>query len=61
MENKPNIEERLTRLDEIVEKISSQTLSLDDSLALYEEGKKIISELEKELDSAKEKVEKIIK
>ena len=54
------IESKLQKLDEIVEKISSQSLSLDESLSLYEEGKKLIKELESELDSTKEKVEKII-
>lgn len=48
------------RLDEIVEEISSKALPLEESLKLYEEGMKIIQELEAVLKEAEEKVEKII-
>ena len=50
----------MKRLDEIVDKISSQNLPLDECLALYQEGQKIIKTLETALESAKEKVEKVI-
>ena len=55
-----NFKESLDRLDEIVNQISSKALSLDESLALYEEGSKIIKELEKELKAAEEKIEKVV-
>ena len=55
-----NFKKELNRLNEIVDKISSKTLSLDESLKLYEEGSKIIKTLEKELNDAEKKVEKII-
>ena len=55
-----NFKEELNRLNEIVDKISSKTLPLDESLKLYEEGSKIIKTLEKELNDAEKKVEKII-
>ena len=55
-----NFKEELNKLNEIVDKISSKTLSLDESLKLYEEGSKIIKTLEKELNDAEKKVEKII-
>ena len=55
-----NFEQEMKRLDEIVAKISSQDLSLDECLALYQEGQKIIKLLEETLESAKEKVEKVI-
>ena len=45
-EKKINFKESLDRLDEIVNQISSKALSLDESLALYEEGSKIIKELD---------------
>ena len=48
------------RLDEIVSKITSGELSLEESLALYEEGKEIIKVLQARLQEAEEKVEKII-
>ena len=50
----------MKRLDEIVNEVSSKTLSLDESLKLYEEGTKIIKKLEEALKEAEEKVEKIV-
>ena len=50
----------MKRLDEIANKISSQDLSLDECLSLYQEGQKIIKTLEKALADAAEKVEKVI-
>lgn len=48
------------RLDQIVQEISSQALPLEKSLKLYEEGMKIIKELETALQEAESKVEKVI-
>ncbi|MCR5491720.1 MAG: exodeoxyribonuclease VII small subunit [Bacilli bacterium] len=58
-EDKKPFEQRLERLNEIVNKIETETLSLNQSMALYEEGKKLIVELEKELSEAKIKIETI--
>ena len=55
-----SFQDNLKRLDEIVESISNKTLPLDESLSLYEEGMKIIKELEKELTEAEAKVEKVV-
>ena len=55
-----NFKKELERLDEIVDKISNKALPLDEALKLYEEGAKIVKELEKQLEEAKEKVEKIV-
>lgn len=60
MEDKVKFEDKLNRLDDIVDKMSNDSLSLDDSLALYEEGNKIIKDLEKALKEAEDKIEKII-
>lgn len=60
-EKKINFEEMLKELDDIVEKISSQTLPIDESLSLYERAKQITYDLQKSLDEAKAKVENIIK
>ena len=59
-EEKIDFETEMKRLDEIVNKISSQNLPLDECLSLYQEGQKIIKTLETALESAKEKVEKVI-
>jgi len=60
MEEKMKFEDKLKRLDEIVDAMSNKSLSLDDSLAYYEEGNKIIKELEEALKAAEEKIEKVI-
>ncbi len=55
-----DFEKEMKRLDEIVAKISAQTLSLDECLALYKEGQEIVKKLEKALEDASEKIEKVI-
>ena len=60
MEEKLDFEKEMKRLDEIVNKISSQNVSLDESLVLYQEGQAIIKKLEKGLEEAQNKVEKVI-
>ena len=59
-DKKIDFEAEVKRLNEIVEKISSKALSLDESLKLYEEGNKIIKSLEDALTEAQEKVEKVV-
>lgn len=50
----------IERLDEIVNLISNKTLSLEESLKLYEEGQQIIKTLSEELKKAEEKIENIV-
>lgn len=59
-EKKIDFEKELNRLKEIVNKIQQKDLSIDESLALYEEGEKIINTLSSELKNAEEKLEKVI-
>lgn len=59
-EKKVDFAKQIERLDEIVNEVSSKALPLDESLKLYEEGVKIIKELEEALKEASNKVEKII-
>lgn len=58
MEKEKTFEERLKRLEEIVAKVEGEVLPLEESLKLYEEGKKIASSLGKELEEAREKIGK---
>ena len=51
-----SFEEKLNRLNEIVGKIEGETLPLQETLALYKEGKTLIAELQKELSDAEKKV-----
>lgn len=53
---KINFEKSLARLQEIVDKIEKETLPLEESIKLYEEGKKLISVLEKTLKEAEAKI-----
>ena len=59
-EKELNFEEQLNRLKEIVSLIQQKDLSLDKSIELYEEGAKIVKELNKALEDAEQKVEKVI-
>lgn len=60
-ENELNFEKAFIRLEEILEKLNSGKLSLDDSLKLYEEADKLIAICSKKLNDAERKVEMLIK
>ena len=60
-EEKIEFEKSLKRLEEIVAKVEGETLPLEESLKLYEEGKKWIASLEKTLKEAERKVEELQK
>ena len=53
-------EEKLTRLEEIGEKIREGKLPLEESIALFEEGIKTAKALEKELARIERKVEILV-
>lgn len=59
MEEKMNFEAKMNRLNEIVENVENSTLSLEDSLKLYEEGMKLIKELTTTLDEAEDRIKKL--
>jgi exodeoxyribonuclease VII small subunit len=50
------LEERLSRLEEIAEEIRGE-VSIEDAMALFEEGIKLAKGLEKEIDKIEGKVE----
>ncbi len=52
---KMTFEEKLNRLEEIVQKIDSNTLGLEESMKVYEEGMNLIKDLEKTLEEANAK------
>ena len=60
-EKKLDFEKSLTRLDEIVSKIETETLPLEESLKLYEEGRKLIASLEDALKEAEQKIKDLQK
>lgn len=59
-EKKVDFKKQTERLDEIVNLISNKTLSLEESLKLYEEGREIIKLLSEELEKAEQKVENVV-
>lgn len=56
-----NFEKKLGRLEEIVTKMESGDLSLEDSLKLFEEGILHSRECHKQLTEAEEKVKVLLK
>lgn len=55
-----SFEKKLTRLEEIVQKMETGELSLEDSLKLFEEGVKLTRECNKELNEAEQKVQLLV-
>ena len=53
---KVDFETKLNRLNEIVAKMENEVLPLESSIALFEEGKKLITDLEAELKEAEKKL-----
>lgn len=56
-----SFEEAFARLEQILEKMNSGAVSLDESLALYEEADKLIITCQKRLTDAERKIEILIK
>lgn len=56
-----DFEKKLTRLEEIVTKMESGSLSLEDSLKLFEEGVKTARGCHEQLTKAEEKVKVLLK
>ena len=52
MKQKETIEGSLRRLEEIVEQLGGETISLDDSLALFSEGMKLSQKCLQQLEDA---------
>jgi len=51
------IEERLSRLEELAERIKESDLPLEDAVAVFEEGIKLAKGLERDLEKIEGKVE----
>ena len=58
---KVTFEQRIARLEEIVSALEEGDVQLADSLALFEEGTKLIAECGRQLDQAEQKVVKLMK
>ena len=58
---KPDFERSLTRLEEVVRRLESPQLSLDDAMKLFEEGVELSRECQKQLEEAEGRVEILLK
>lgn len=56
-----SFEAAFARLEEILEKMNTGTISLDESLSLYEEADTLIAKCSKRLNEAERKIEVLIK
>ena len=61
MAAKKTFEENMARLEALVAQLERGDAPLSESLALFEEGAKLVSQCRKELDSAEQKVVKLSK
>lgn len=60
-EKELSFEAAFARLEEILEKMNSGSISLDESLKLYEEADKLIIMCQKRLTDAERKIETLVK
>jgi exodeoxyribonuclease VII small subunit len=60
-QKRPDFERSLARLEEVVRRLESPQLSLDDAMKLFEEGVALSRECQKQLEEAEGKVEILLK
>ena len=58
--DKPDFEEGMERLEKIVAELESGELSLEDSIARYEEGMKLQRQLTDVLNQAEKRIERLV-
>lgn len=56
-----SFEAAFARLEEILERLNTSTISLDDSIKLYEEADQLIAICNKRLNDAERKIETLVK
>jgi exodeoxyribonuclease VII small subunit len=54
-------EDNLKKLEELVGKMESGQLNLDDMIASFEEGRKLVDVCQKDLESIRQRIEKVTK
>ena len=58
--DEPSFEQALERLETIVEELEGGSLSLEESLARYEEGMRLSKRLTQSLDRAEKRIERLV-
>ena len=59
MKKKMTIEESFAKLDEMVRALESDEISLEASFALYEEGMKLLRDVNGRIDEVEKKIRKV--
>jgi exodeoxyribonuclease VII small subunit len=54
------VEEQLRRLEAIVQKLESEAVSLDESIALFEEGVELAVGVRKRLEASEDRIKQIV-
>ena len=54
-------EDNLKKLEGLVGKMESGELNLDEMIKAFEEGRKLVTERQKDLDSIRQRIEKVTK
>lgn len=55
-----NFEERMEKLEKLSESIKSPSLSIEEAVAIFEEGLKLSKALEKDLDKLESRIEVLV-
>ena len=61
MTEKESFEKSLEKLEELVEKIESGELNLEEMIKSFEEGSKLVEKCSEKLNQVEQKIEKLIK
>ena len=59
-EEKQNFETSLKKLEQLVAEMESGQLPLDDMMARFEEGRKLVAACTAELESVRQRIEKVV-
>ena len=59
MKKKMTVEESFAKLDEMVRALESDEISLEDSFTLYEEGMKLLRDVNGRIDEVEKKIRKV--
>lgn len=56
-----NFEDNLKKLEQLVAKMESGDMKLDDMINAFEEGRKLVDTCQKDLESIRQRIEKVTK
>ena len=56
-----NFEDNLKRLEELVAKMESGDMPLDDMIKAFEDGRRLVDTCQKDLESIRQRIEKVTK